>query len=312
MPVANKVAVVGTGYVGAAVAYTLMLSGLVRELVLVDINRARAEGEAMDMAHGESFVRPVKVYAGDYEDCREAKIIVFAAGAAQRPGETRLDLVARNVEVLKDALPQLAAVSPEAILLMVTNPVDVLTYAAWCITGWPVRQVMGSGTVLDSSRFRYALSRHCRVDPRNVHAYIIGEHGDSEVPVWSRANIAGLSVEEYCRQCGLPPPDRRALFEEVRRAAYEIIARKGATNLAISLAVRRICEAVLRDEHSVLTVSGLVDGPYGLRDVALSLPAVVTGRGRETVLVPPLSQEEEAALRRSAEILAAVQAEVRW
>ncbi|MBC7105098.1 MAG: L-lactate dehydrogenase [Firmicutes bacterium] len=310
MPVASKVAVVGTGYVGAAVAYTLMLSGLVRELVLVDIDRARAEGEAMDMAHGESFVRPVKVYAGDYGDCRGAKIVVFAAGAAQSPGQTRLELVARNVGVLQQALPPLTEACPDAILLMVTNPVDVLTYAASRITGWPVERVIGSGTVLDSSRFRYALSRHCRVDPRNVHAYIIGEHGDSEVPVWSRATIAGLSVEEYCRQRGLPPPDRQAVFEEVRGAAYEIIARKGATNLAISLAVRRICEAILRDEHSVLTVSGLVDGPYGLRGVALSLPGVVGARGREAVLVPTLSPEEEAALRRSAEILASVQAEV--
>lgn len=310
MTATNKLAVVGTGYVGAAVAYTLMLSGLVRELVLVDINRARAEGEAMDMAHGESFVRPVRVYAGDYENCRDAKIVVFAAGAAQRPGETRLDLVARNVEVLRDSLPRLVGICPDTILLMVTNPVDVLTYAAWRITGWSPRQVLGSGTVLDSSRFRYALSRHCRVDPRNVHAYIIGEHGDSEVPVWSRANIAGLSVEEYCRQHGLPPPDRRALFEEVRRAAYDIIARKGATNLAISLAVRRICEAILRDEHSVLTVSGLVDGPYGLRGVALSLPAVITAKGRESVLTPPLTDEEEAALRRSADILSSFQDQV--
>jgi len=301
--VAVKVVVVGAGAVGATVAYTLLTADLANELVLIDINRDRAEGEAMDIADGTPFTGPVRIYAGDYEDCRDALIVIFAAGANQRPGETRLELAARNVKVVRDVMDRLLRYWNGGVLLMVTNPVDVLTYAALRFSGLPENAVIGSGTVLDSARFRYLLSRHCRVDGRNVHAYVLGEHGDSEVFVWSRAAIAGIHVDDFCDRRGVPRPDRQDLSERVRRAAAEIIARKGATYYGVSLSVRRICEAVVRDQESVLTVSGLVDGYYGVTDTAFSLPTIVGRRGRVKVLDIPLAPEEQQALCYSAGIL---------
>ncbi|ACA60025.1 L-lactate dehydrogenase [Candidatus Desulforudis audaxviator] len=300
---AVKVVVVGAGAVGATVAYTLLTADLANELVLIDINRDRAEGEAMDIADGTPFTGPVRIYAGDYEDCRDALIVIFAAGANQRPGETRLELAARNVKVVRDVMDRLLRYWNGGVLLMVTNPVDVLTYAALRFSGLPENAVIGSGTVLDSARFRYLLSRHCRVDGRNVHAYVLGEHGDSEVFVWSRAAIAGIHVDDFCDRRGVPRPDRQDLSERVRRAAAEIIARKGATYYGVSLSVRRICEAVVRDQESVLTVSGLVDGYYGVTDTAFSLPTIVGRRGRVKVLDIPLAPEEQQALCYSAGIL---------
>jgi len=301
--VAVKVVVVGAGAVGATVAYTLLTADLANELVLIDINRDRAEGEAMDIADGTPFTGPVRIYAGDYEDCRDALIVIFAAGANQHPGETRLELAARNVKVVRDVMDRLLRYWNGGVLLMVTNPVDVLTYAALRFSGLPENAVIGSGTVLDSARFRYLLSRHCRVDGRNVHAYVLGEHGDSEVFVWSRAAIAGIHVDDFCDRRGVPRPDRQDLSERVRRAAAEIIARKGATYYGVSLSVRRICEAVVRDQESVLTVSGLVDGYYGVTDTAFSLPTIVGRRGRVKVLDIPLAPEEQQALCYSAGIL---------
>lgn len=299
----RKIAVVGVGSVGASVAYALMVAGLPTELVLVDANRAKAEGEAMDLSHAAAFVKPIKIYDGNYADCRDADIIIFTAGASQKPGETRLDLVNKNFAILKDCLFRMMPERAETVLLMVSNPVDVLTYAAVKMSGLPPERVIGSGTVLDSSRFRHEISRHCRVDARNVHAYVVGEHGDSEVLLWSLANIAGTGIEEFCALKGIPFLNREEVDYRVRNAAYEIISRKGATYYAISLAVRRICESILRDEHSILTVSGLVDGAYGIDNCCLSLPAVVDARGRTDVLVLPLTGEEEKALRRSAEVL---------
>ncbi|HOV81020.1 MAG TPA: L-lactate dehydrogenase [Bacillota bacterium] len=299
----RKIAVVGAGAVGASVAFALAVSGLAAELVLVDVNRAKAEGEAMDIAHAAAFIKPVKIYAGTFEDCRDAAIVIFAAGANQKPGETRLDLLHKNYEILKDTLPSLRPGSGDNVLLMVSNPVDVLTYAALKITGLPPEKVFGSGTVLDSSRFRHGLSRHCGVAPRNVHAYVIGEHGDSEVLLWSLAYISGTRLDRFCEIAGLPPVDRRKLDSLVRNAGYEIISRKGATYYAVSLAVKRICESIIRDENTILTVSGLIDGPYGIRDCCLSLPSVVNSRGRNHPLELPLSAQEEESLRRSAEIL---------
>ncbi len=300
---AVKIAVIGAGAVGATVAYTLLTADLANELVLIDINRERAAGEAMDIADGTPFTGPVRIYAGDYEDCREALIVVFAAGANQHPGETRLELAARNTKVVREVIDRLLRHWNGGVLLMVTNPVDVLTYAALRFSGLPQNAVIGSGTVLDSARFRHLLSRHCRVDGRNVHAYVLGEHGDSGVFVWSRAAIAGIHVDEFCDRRGVSRPDRRELSERVRRAAAEIIARKGATYYGVSLSVRRICEAVVRDQESVLTVSGLVEGYCGVTETAFSLPTVVGRRGRLKVLDIPLAPEEQQALCRSAGIL---------
>ncbi len=305
MPVNNirKIAIIGAGAVGSASAYAFMISGLVSELVLFDINRKKAEGEAMDLAHGASFVSPIRIYAGDYADCHDADIIVFAAGANQKPGETRLDLIEKNLKILRETLPKIINQRNNSILLMVSNPVDILTYAALKTTGLPPSRVIGSGTVLDSSRFRYIISQHCHVEARNVHGYVIGEHGDSEVPLWSLANIAGIKVEEFCCQYGLPCLDKEKVSEQVRKAAYEIIQRKGATYYAIGLVVRRICESIIRDENSILTISGLVNGEYGLSNVCLSLPSLVNRNGREKTIVVPLAEDELFALKKSAGIL---------
>ncbi|WP_286724514.1 L-lactate dehydrogenase [Pelotomaculum sp. PtaB.Bin117] len=301
----RKIAVVGVGSVGASVAYALAISGLVSELVLVDVNSAKAEGEAMDLAHAAAFIKPVTIYAGTFEDCRDAGIIIYCAGASQKPGETRLDLLQKNYAILRGSLPELRFGSGDGILLIVSNPVDVLTYAALKITGLPPERVFGSGTVLDSSRFRHNLSRHCGVAPRNIHAYVVGEHGDSEVLLWSLAYIAGTGLDRFCGLAGIPPVNRQEVDASVRNAGYEIISRKGATYYAVSLAVRRICESIIRDENTILTISGLIDGIYGVSGCCLSLPAVVNSHGRGSPLKLPLAGEEEEALRRSAGILKA-------
>lgn len=300
----RKIAVVGVGAVGASTAYALAVSGLASELALVDINKAKAEGEAMDLAHAAAFIKPVRIYAGDYEDCRDASIIIFTAGANQKPGETRLDLLLKNYSILKEILPRLLG-GEDSILIIVSNPVDVLTYAALKISGLPPERVFSSGTVLDSSRFRHSLSHHCGVAPRNVHAYVVGEHGDSEVLLWSLANIAGAGIDSYCELAGIPPVNRQEVDNQVRNAAYEIISRKGASYYAVSLAIKRICESILRDENSILSVSGLLEGVYGLSGCCLSLPSVISAEGRGKPLELPLSGQEEEALRRSADVLKA-------
>jgi L-lactate dehydrogenase len=301
----RHIAIVGAGAVGSTLAYALMIRGHTDEIVLIDVNRAKAEGEAMDLGHGLPFVHPVEVRAGDYVDCASADIIIITAGAASRPGETRLDLVARNAAIFRQIIPEIAQYNQEGILLVVTNPVDVLTYLAIKLAKRPVGKVIGSGTVLDSARFRYLLARHCGVDPRNVHAHVIGEHGDSEVPVWSLANIAGTRLIEYCAICGrgCTPVQREEIFHQVRDAGYEVIQRKGATHYAIGLATASIVESILRDQHSVLPVSSLMQGQYGLRDVCLSLPTVVGRAGVIKLLDLPLNEDELEGLRRSAAVL---------
>lgn len=300
----RKIAVVGVGAVGASTAFALAVSGLATELVLVDINHAKAEGEAMDLAHAAAFIKPIRIYAGTYEDCRDAAIIIFTAGANQKPGETRMDLLQRNYSILKESLPRLLG-GDGSIFLIVSNPVDVLTYAALKISGLPPERVFGSGTVLDSSRFRHNLSHHCSIAPRNIHAYVVGEHGDSEVLLWSLAYTAGTDIDQYCKLAGIPPVDHQEIDKQVRNAGYEIISRKGATYYAISLAVKRICESIIRDENSILSVSGLIDGIYGIRDCCLSLPSVINSKGRGRPLELPLTREEEEALKRSSEVLKA-------
>jgi len=301
----TRVAVVGAGNVGASFAYALLLSGLAAEIVLVDLNRERAEGEAMDLNHAVPFAHPARVWAGDYADCAGAAVTVITAGANQRPGETRLELLARNDAIFRAIVPQVAGANPEGIILVTTNPVDVLTHTAVRVSGLPPARVFGSGTTLDTARFRFLISRHFGVDARSVHAYIVGEHGDSEVPVWSLANIAGMRLPEYCAANGAALDDatRQTIYEQTRDAAYEIIRRKGATYYAIGAGLVRIVEAILRDQRTVLTVASLLDGPYGLTDVALSLPTVVDRGGVEQVIRLHLSGDEEAGLRRSAGVL---------
>ena len=309
----TKVAIVGAGNVGATAAYALLLSGLAAEIVLIDANKKRAEGEAMDLAHAVPFSRPTKVWAGDYEDCAGAVITILAAGTGQRPGETRLDLAKRNGAIFAEIVPKVAGANPDGIILVATNPVDVLTHAAWRISGLSASRVFGSGTTLDTGRFRSLLGDHFGVDPRSVHAFIIGEHGDSEVPVWSSANVAGVGLEDLARarEIAFEPEDRERIFSQTRDAAYAIIERKGATFYAVAVALLRIVEAVIRDQRTVLSVSSVVGGkPYRLGEVCLSLPSIVGAGGVEEVLPLRLDAEEEQALRRSAAIVREAQDEV--
>jgi len=301
-----RVAVVGAGNVGATFAYALLLSGLASEIVLIDSNRAKAEGEAMDLAHTEPFAHATRVWAGDISDCAGAAITVVAAGSNQKgANETRLQLLKRNAAVFKQIVPEIARHNPNGIILVATNPVDVLTYASLKYSGLPPTRVIGSGTILDTARFRYLLSRHFGVDPRSVHAYIIGEHGDSEVPVWSLANIAGLRLPAFCAAQGLQFHDESMaeIFSQTRDAAYHIIERKGATFYAVAAGLMRICEAILRDQHTVLSVSSLVRDYYGISDVCFSLPSIVNRDGIHSVLRLELSEDEAAGLRRSVEVL---------
>jgi len=299
------VVIIGAGLVGSTFAYALMINGIASEIILIDRNEERLEGEVMDLNHGISFVRPTLVRAGDYEDCKDADIIVICAGANQKPGETRIDLLGRNTEIFRSIIDRIKASGTEAIILVATNPVDIMTYVTYKLSGYEPSRVIGSGTVLDSARFRYLISSHCRVDPSNGHAYIIGEHGDTEVPVWSMANIAGLRFSEYCPVCGknCGPFPKDDIVNEVKNAAYRIIKGKGATYYAIGLALVHIVESILRDEYSVLTVSSLLNGEYGLHDVCLSLPSIVARRGVIKKVPVELSPDEEAGLLHSANVL---------
>jgi L-lactate dehydrogenase len=302
---ARRIAIIGAGSVGATFAYAIMIRGQADEIVLIDINRDKAEGEAMDLRHGLPFVRPVDVHVGDYADCAGADIVVVTAGAASKPGESRLALAERNVGIFRQMIPEVVRYNRSGILLVVTNPVDILTHLTYQMGGRPATKVIGSGTVLDSARFRYLLAEHCNVDPRNVHAYVIGEHGDSEVPVWSLANIAGTRLTDYCAVCQEPCSEipRDELFQNVRDAAYHVIERKGATFYAVGLAVASIVESILRDQHSILPVSSVMQGQYGLEDVCLSLPTILGRDGVVQVLDLPLDEAEIAGLRQSAEVL---------
>lgn len=308
-----RIAIVGAGNVGATFAFQLLLSGLAAEIVLIDANRAKAEGEAMDLNHAMPLTYATKVWAGDYSDCAGAAVTVITAGSAQRPGETRLDLVQRNTEIFRSIIGSVVKHNPNGMILVATNPVDILTYVSLKISGLPSERVIGSGTILDTARFRYLLSEFFGVDPRSVHAYIIGEHGDSEVPVWSLANIAGMRLPVFCQSncMGCTQDDMVHIFEQTRDAAYHIIERKGATYYGVSSGLVRIVEAILRDQSTVLSVSSYIEDYYGIQDVCLSLPTIIHRGGIERIIRLELDPAEEEGLRKSAEVLKSILGQIK-
>ena len=301
----RKGAIIGAGQVGMACAYSMLIQSTFDEIVLVDVERNKVEGEVMDLMHGLPFVEPAMVKAGTAADCQGADVVIITAGAKQKPGESRLQLLGRNVTIFKNLIPELVQSCPEAIFLIVSNPVDVMTYVTWKLSGLPSTSVVGSGTVLDTARFRYLLAQNLHLDPRSIHAYIIGEHGDSEVAVWSRVNVAGMPLQALNPDVGTAtdPEQWDRIFTQVKTAAYEVIQRKGATSYAIGLGVTQIVQAILRDQHRVLTVSCLTHGLYGIEEVYLSLPAVVNRQGVGSIVQLALSPLEEQQLKHSAQVL---------
>ena len=298
----RKAAVIGCGFVGSASAFSLMNSGLFSELVLIDVDQAKAEGEAMDISHGVPFARQMKIYAGNYDDIVDAAIIIITAGANQKPDETRLDLVHKNVKIFKSIIPEIAKRNCKGILLIVANPVDILTYTAMKLSGFEENRVIGSGTVLDTARLKTELSHHLQVDSKSIHAFIIGEHGDSEIAAWSSSNVSGIALNEFCEMRG-HYHHREAteeIAEKVKTSAYEIIERKSATYYGIAMAVKRICEVIIRDEKSILPISSMMHGEYGIDDVVLSMPAIVGKNGLETKVPIELDEKEQEALKKSA------------
>ena len=308
----RKAAMIGCGYVGSASAFALMQSVLFSELVLIDANHDKAEGEAMDIAHGLPFAGQMKIYAGDYDDIVDAAVIIVTAGAAKRPGETRLDLVNKNVNIFKSIIPEIAKRNYKGILLIVANPVDILTYTAVKLSGLPENRVIGSGTVLDTARLKYALGEHLEVDSRSVHSFIIGEHGDSEIVAWSSTNVSGIPVNDFCELRGHFNHEEamHRIADDVKNSAYDIIEKKGATYYGIAMSVKRICECIMRDEKSILPISSMMHGEYGISDICLSMPTVVGREGVETRVPIQLNEQEESALSASAEQLSKVAAQL--
>lgn len=301
----SKVAMIGCGFVGAASCFALMQSGLFREMVLIDANQSKAEGEALDISHGLPFAKPMDIYAGDYSDLADAAIVIVSAGAAQKPGETRLDLVKKNVGIFKSIMPQIKNSGFEGILLIVANPVDILTTVAQKLTGFPESRVIGSGTVLDTARLKYLLGEHLGVDSRSIHAFIVGEHGDSEIVAWSSANVSGVPLSDFCELRGhfRHKEAMEEIADTVKNSAYEIIEKKQSTYYGIAMSVKRICEAIIRDEESILPVSVTLHGNFGIDGVSLSVPAVVGKSGVETLVPIKLSVDELVKLQESAATL---------
>lgn len=302
----RKVGIIGCGFVGSSTAFALMQSGLFSEIVMIDADRAKAEGEALDISHGVPFCKPCDIYAGDYDDIADASIIIITAGAGQKPGETRLDLVKKNVGIFKSIIPEIAKRHYKGILLIVANPVDVLTYVAVKLSGLPENKVFGSGTVLDSARLRFNLSEHLGVDPRSIHAFIIGEHGDSEFAAWSSANVSGIEISRFCEMRGYfhnHEESKDRIADSVKNAAYEIISKKHATYYGIAMSAKRICEAIVRDEKSILPVTSIQHGRYGIEDVAISIPVIVGKSGIESEVPFALNDDEISRLRESAKTL---------
>lgn len=300
----KKITILGAGNVGATCAYTFAVAGTCSDIVLIDINKEKAKGEAMDIRQGVSFSHNVEVFDGNYDDAAGSDIIVVTLGLARKPGQTRLDLAQANVNIIKEVMPKIAKAAPDAIYVVVSNPVDVITYAILKCTDLKPSQVIGSGTALDTSRLRSNIADHLNISPNSVHAYVFGEHGDTSMIPWSITNIAGSSMEEYCAEQNINSNiDKEAVIQEVRKAGGEVIKRKGATFYAISLTVNKICDDILRDANNIRTVSTLINGRYGINDVCLSLPAVIGGHGIEKEVAPSLTDEEVAKLQESAEAL---------
>jgi len=303
-----KISIIGAGNVGVRFAYALMVHGLARQIIMYDINRRRLEGEVMDLAFGEPFVKPVHIVAGEYRDMAGSDIVAVTAGLGQKPGQTRLDLVKGNVDLLKKIIPQIMKYASGSVILIVSNPVDILSYAAYKISGKPSNEIIGSGTTLDTARFRSLLARKFQVDSRNIHAYILGEHGDSEFAAWSSAMVGGLSMRRYCEMIGKDcsskcPEGCKQILNDVKNSAYEIIDRKGETSYAIGLGMVRISQAIIRNENSILPVSALVEGFMGINNVYLSLPTVVNRSGVRETLKLELNEEEKQNLISSANTL---------
>lgn len=301
----RKAAIIGCGFVGAATAFCLMQSGLFLEMVLIDADKERAEGEALDISHGVPFTAPLKIYAGGYDDIVDAAVIIITAGANQKEGETRLDLIKKNVGIMKSVISEISSRECGGILLIVSNPVDILTYTAVKYSGFTENRVIGSGTVLDTARLKYELSKHLEVDSRSIHAFIIGEHGDSEIAAWSSANVSGIALDKFCEIRGRfnHEESNSRIAENVKNSAYEIIAKKKATYYGIAMSVKRICEAIVRNERSILPVSVMMRGEYGINDVVLSMPAIVGKHGWETQVSISLDEQEKLGLRSSAAAL---------
>lgn len=298
----RKAVMIGCGFVGSACVFSLMQSGLFSEIAMIDADNARAEGEALDISHGIPFAKPMKIYAGNYDDIENTSIIIITAGANQKPGETRLDLVHRNVEIFKSILSEIKQRDFKGILLIVSNPVDILTTVAIKLSGLPENRVIGSGTVLDTARLKYSIGEHLNVDSRSVHAFIIGEHGDSEIAAYSSANVSGIPLNKFCEMRGHynHEKDTDKIAQTVKNSAYEIISRKKATYYGIAMSVKRICEAIVRDEKSILPISSMLHGEYGISDISLSMPAIVGKNGVETLVPIQLNDEEAKRLKESA------------
>lgn len=302
----RKIAIIGCGFVGSACAFALMQSGLFSEMVLIDSNNQRAEGEALDISHGLPFSKPMQIYSGTYDDITDAGIIAITAGAGQKPGESRLELVHKNVEIFKSIIPEISKRNYKGILLIVSNPVDIMTYTALKLSGLPSNQVFGSGTVLDTARLKYLLGEHLGVDARSVHAFILGEHGDSEIAAFSSANVSGIELKEFCDfACKTDKHEEamKEIAEDVKLSAYEIIKKKGATYYGIAMSVRRICEAIILDQKSILPISCLQNGKNGIENVVLSMPMIVGKHGAERSVEISLSEEERRAIKSSADML---------
>lgn len=302
----TKITILGAGNVGASVAYTFAVAGTCSDVVLVDINKAKAKGEAMDIRQGVSFGHNVEVYDGNYEDAKDSDIVVVTLGLARKPGQTRLDLAQTNVNIIKEVMPQVAKYAPDAIYVVVSNPVDVLTYTILKCTNLSPQQVIGSGTALDTSRLRSSIADHVGLSPNSIHAYVFGEHGDSSFIPWSITNIAGVPMDEYCADQQHADINKDEIIEEVRAAGAEVIKRKGATFYAIAMSVNKICDSILRDSKNIITVSTLINDKYGINDVCLSLPCVIGSNGIEKEVSPNMTEDEMEKLRNSAAALRTV------
>ena len=304
----NKISIIGAGFVGSTTAFALMTSGLASEIVIVDINKEKAEGEAMDLSHGAPFVRPIDITSGEYSDTKDSDIIIITAGIGPKPGDTRLTCISKNLKVFQSIIPEVVKFSPNSILVIVSNPVDILTYIAYKLSGFPSNRVIGSGTVLDTSRLKYILSQRFEVDARNIHTYIMGEHGDSEIATWSLTSIAGMNVDEYCDICSEKCDEEMKfnIHNDVKRAGYNVLEKKGATYYAVALAIKRIVEAILSNENSILTVSSLLKGEYGIQEVYMGVPTILGREGVKKILQVKLNEDENNQLVESSKVLKSV------